>query len=251
MNKTRIEWCDYTINPVKGLCPMHCKTPDGYEYCYAAGERGLYKRFKWNPEIRYTDPGFTIAELQTIKKPSRIFWGSTMELFWDWPELWLRDTFTIIRQFPQHTFIFLTKQPQNLIKWEFPDNCWVGVSVTNKIQFLAGMNHMANVKATVKFISFEPLLESVESSSPIGKHLMNGGINWVIIGRQTPLSAKTMPHITDIQRIIFAANEIPIPVFLKDNLKGFLPFQQFPDGWKEVYKLRQELPNPSPVNYTL
>lgn len=24
MNKTKIEWADYTINPVKGLCPMAC-----------------------------------------------------------------------------------------------------------------------------------------------------------------------------------------------------------------------------------
>ncbi len=46
MNKTKIPWCDYTINPVKGLCPMAC------EYCYA---RKMYKRFKWNPVIRYDD----------------------------------------------------------------------------------------------------------------------------------------------------------------------------------------------------
>ena len=44
MNLTKIEWCDYTINPVKGLCPMACS------YCYA---RRMYKRFKWNPEIRF------------------------------------------------------------------------------------------------------------------------------------------------------------------------------------------------------
>ena len=46
MNKTKIEWTDYTINPVKGLCPMACS------YCYA---RAMYKRFRWNPEIRYDD----------------------------------------------------------------------------------------------------------------------------------------------------------------------------------------------------
>ena len=37
MNKTKIEWCDYTWNPVVG-----CKT--GCDYCYA--ER-MNKRFKW------------------------------------------------------------------------------------------------------------------------------------------------------------------------------------------------------------
>lgn len=29
MQKTKIPWADYTINPVKGLCPMACS------YCYA------------------------------------------------------------------------------------------------------------------------------------------------------------------------------------------------------------------------
>lgn len=48
MNKTKIPWCDYTINPVKGICPMHCKDNLGKEYCYAARPNGLYKRFKWN-----------------------------------------------------------------------------------------------------------------------------------------------------------------------------------------------------------
>ena len=46
MNKTKRPWTDYTLNPVKGLCPMACP------YCYA---RAMYKRFKWNPKIRITD----------------------------------------------------------------------------------------------------------------------------------------------------------------------------------------------------
>ena len=37
MNKSKIEWCDYTINPAIG-----CK--HGCSYCYA--ER-MNKRFKW------------------------------------------------------------------------------------------------------------------------------------------------------------------------------------------------------------
>ena len=231
MAKTKIEWCDYTVNPVKGLCPMACP------YCYA---RRMYKRFKWNPDIRFWQPSF----FATYPKGSKVFIGSTMELFGDWIKCeWIETIFTICRQRDDVTWIFLTKQPENLLKWSpFPDNCWVGVSAVDKLHFLAACHYLSDVKSKVKFISFEPLLESMESSSPIGKHLMNGGINWVVIGRQTPASATTMPRIQDIQAIIRGANEIPIPVFLKNNLKGFLPFQQFPDSWKEVYKLRQEFP---------
>lgn len=28
MNKTKIEWTDITLNPIKGYCPMNCS------YCY-------------------------------------------------------------------------------------------------------------------------------------------------------------------------------------------------------------------------
>ena len=53
MSKSRIEWLrdpitgkqGFSINPVKGLCPVACKDNDGKEYCYA---RRMYKRFKWN-----------------------------------------------------------------------------------------------------------------------------------------------------------------------------------------------------------
>jgi protein gp37 len=230
MSKTKIEWCDYTINPVKGLCPVAC------DYCYA---RRMYKRFKWNPEIRYDDWVWQVGS--PMPKGSRIFVGSTIDLFHKKTVQFLPTIMEYCEAVQSRTFIFLTKCPENLPK-EWPDNCHVGVSVTNRPMFIQACERLKDVNAKVKFISFEPLLESVQPHAPIGKYLFEAGVKWVIIGRQTPLSASTMPHVTDIQKIIDAANEIPIPVFLKDNLKGFLPFRQFRDGWKEVYKLRQELP---------
>ena len=46
INKTKIEWCDYTINPIKGICKNNCW------YCYAIR---MYKRFGWNPKIRFKE----------------------------------------------------------------------------------------------------------------------------------------------------------------------------------------------------
>lgn len=241
MNKTKIEWCDYTVNPVKGLCPMACS------YCYA---RRMYKRYHWNETIRYIEPGFTIDELQKIKKPSRIFVGSTMELFGNWiPDLWLKDTFKIVSQFPQHTFIFLTKRPENLQKWSpFPANCHVGVSCISWLKFLAAMHYMADIRASVKFISFEPLLESMGPASMIAEHLANGGINWLILGQQTPVSAKTAPKVEWLREIVEAADKANVPVFLKNNLYDLLPTEppfflpdRMPDG-SSAYTMRQELP---------
>ena len=72
MQKSKIEWCDYTINPVKGLCPVGCS------YCYA---RRMYKRFGWNPEIRYDDMVWQTGGY--MPKGSKIFIGSTIDLFHD------------------------------------------------------------------------------------------------------------------------------------------------------------------------
>lgn len=151
---TKIEWCDYTINPVKGLCPMACS------YCYA---RRMYKRFKWNPEIWY-EYACLPRQLKKIKTPSKIFIGSTMELFGDWiHEGWLTDIFRFVKENPQHTFIFLTKQPQKFIKYSpYPSNVYIGVSVTNQAQYDNALRYLKGVQATVKFLSIEPLLEEIK-----------------------------------------------------------------------------------------
>jgi len=244
MNKTKIEWCGYTINPVKGLCPMACS------YCYA---RAMYKRFKWNPEIRYNYFGWD--NLPT--KPSRIFVGSTIELFGEWIEpQWLTHIFKMVETNKMHTFIFLTKQPQNLIKWSpFPDNCWVGVTITDLLdrEGKTPLRPMLDIEAKVKFISFEPLLNSGDGSRPdaLAKAFQLAGINWVIIGAQSPYSKKTFPKWEWVREIIEACDKTSIPIFLKDNLRllrlsceGGIPFyKHHPSGTME---LRQEFPVDTP-----
>jgi len=238
MNKTKIEWCDYTINPVKGLCPMACS------YCYA---RAMYKRFKWNPEIRYDD--WVWQEGGHIPSGSRVFVGSTMEIFGEWVNpAWLQNIFDCCRSLPKHTFIFLTKQPQNLIKWSpFPDNCWVGVSVTSAKDAIIRVPKLKDIVAPVKFISFEPLLKPIAPPNQLYIMLKLSGINWIIIGAQTPRSEKTFPKWAWVREIIEAADTAGIPVFLKPNLglleyscEGSTPFyKRHPAG---TWKIRQELP---------
>jgi len=249
MNKTKIEWADYTINPVKGLCPMDCKDNQGKSYCYA---RRMYKRFGWEPELKFNGRWF--APILGLAEPKRIFVGSTMELFGEWiPDEWMASILEEASLFdglgyPQHTFIFLTKQPQNLVKWSpFPDNCWVGVSATNRQQWVHAQNYLHEIEAPVKFYSFEPLLGDVVGQPELvyfSNALKNSGINWIIIGQQTPVAPVTLPRREWIQEIIKAADIASIPVFEKDNLRAFLPFRQhYKDDYHDkCYSLRQEFP---------
>ena len=214
MQRTKIPWCDYTINPVKGLCPVACS------YCYA---RRMYKRFKWNPRIEWDEQ--CLLDLRKIKEPSRIFVGSTMELFGDWVfGSALSIIFQYVRNYPEHIFIFLTKKPENL-PLEWPDNCWVGVSVTGNGDMTLALTNLANIKATVRFLSIEPLLGQIGMDDHMS---MKGIVDWVILGEQTRPTVH--PHKEWCSEIINASDKASIPVFIKEPLASYLNIyrQEFP-----------------------
>ena len=242
MNKTKIEWVKnpdgtqgYTLNPVKGKCPMACS------YCYA---RKMYDRFKWNPEVRY-DPMVlnNVRRKLHFSEGYRIFVGSTMELFnekWIKP-WWLWEILAFCAKFPQHTFQFLTKCPEKLGYYEFPDNCWVGVTATNNRMFHDALAYLEQIKATVRYISIEPCLERILSDfGSIPRDILD----WLIIGAQT--KPYRPPAIQDVEEIVRACDKAGVPVFLKDNL---IPLLNQHRVWEWEWaispngKLRQEMPN--------
>jgi protein gp37 len=233
--KKSIGWADFSINPVKGYCPVGCS------YCYA---RRMYDRFHWDKTIRLDDHAMAMAILgiEHLKKPSRIFVGSTIELFGEWvkPE-WLKEIFILARVYTQHIFIFLTKQPQNLQKWSpFPQNCYIGVSATNYSQFRHALDGLQGISARVKFISFEPLQEGFSVTRVVTTKRFDicfglQDLDWLIIGMETG-NRKGKPPLSQVQNwareIIKVADEAGIPCFTKDNLK--LPAnevrREFPNG---------------------
>ena len=156
--------------------------------------------------------------------------------------------FTTIKQCPQHRFLFLTKQPQNLAQWApFPDNCYVGVSATNKSMFYTAVWELQNVKARVKYLSLEPLRswdktskEPIDTISHCSDWLRRAGINWLIIG------AQTKPEVEWVKEIVGAADKAGIPVFLKDSLQALWKDDLFYPEWAMTQQdglcLRQEMP---------
>jgi len=187
----------------------------------------MYKRFKWNPIIRYDD--WVWHDGCNIPRGSKTFVGSTIELFGDWiePE-WMEIIFSYCRSCPSHIFIFLTKQPQNLRKFSpFPDNAWVGVTATNKRMTSNALFYLDAIEAKVKFISFEPLLEDACVDSDTFWTYTEAGIatgekeqriNWVIIGGQSGKD-KFYPPEEWIEEIESACGKARIPAFEKNNLR--------------------------------
>ena len=246
MNKTLIEWVK---NP---------DGTQGYAWNFASGcgnnidgrcKGGGFKCWAYSISQRFEDhypngfkptiyPSALLSPLY-LKKPSRILCAFMGDLFWDCPEFdpdciidvktdtgfidhdtlraWV---FNAAKYCPQHTFLFLTKQPQNLIKWSpFPENCWVGVTATDANMFFMAMHHLEEIRAEVKYISIEPMLERCYSLALQAN--LRASADWVIIGAQT--RPTKFPNPRWVHEIICACREAGIPYFLKDNLAGCLP----------------------------
>ena len=217
MQKTKIEWVKnpdgsqgYTWNPIKGYCPHDCP------YCYA---HRLYNRFGWDKTLRFDFP--ELYRLDTIKEPSRIFVGSMIDIYHDSiVERWTRTIIVISRDYPQHTFITLTKFPENLCEFNFPENWWIGITVdgTTNIEYRL---HLADyfMGKNKRFISFEPILNA--SVTQIGIKYMD----WIIIGGKFPGPVHKKEWIDDIIR---RADDFGIPIFIKDNANYSIERKEFP-----------------------
>jgi len=210
MSKSAIEWTDETWNPVTGCT----KRSPGCKNCYA--ER-FAKRLKAMGNEKYKD-GFTvkmhwdrIEEPLSWRKPRIVFVNSMGDLFHEEVSLpFIKACFEIMNEKREHIFQILTKNALRLsqvhqhLKWS--ENIWLGVSIENE-DYCWRKDHLVKTEAKTKFISFEPLLESVKNCS-----LQE--IDWVIAGGESGPGARPLKK----QWLIEIRNkclEKKIPFFFK------------------------------------
>ncbi len=246
MNKTKIDWCDSTWNPVTGC--LH-----GCEYCYA---RGIAERFGGKQKyanvfdesepIKGSDgkalayphsfsPTFHRYRLNDYigKQGRNIFVCSMADLFGSWvPENWIDEVFDTCEKAPQHNYLFLTKNVERYceLKCGLPDgdNMWYGTSVTKEIE-VSRFNSLPAFHKT--FVSIEPILQDLEIKS---HNVMFSQIDWVIIGAETGRRKnKVVPERKWIEDIVNECRNAyyPVPVFMKSSLAeiwGEPLIQEFP-----------------------
>ena len=264
LGKTGIEYGDYVWNFASG-CGNQAegKCNSGSFNCWA---HSICQRFEGHYPNGFQPTVYPEALLSPLylKKPSRILCVFMGDLFDDWflPTMMVASAnspygkdlktkvYDTINACPQHTFLFLTKQPQNLSQWSpFPDNAWVGVSATDDMKYVEAFALLANIKAGVKYISFEPLLSRI---SDTGAFMKSAGLKWIIIGAQT--KPYKQPKIEWVKEIVQAADKAGVKVFLKNNIRSLLcdalaakqieRNQFFVKGDQSGYgwNLRQEMP---------
>ena len=250
LSKSGIEYLGYVWNFYSG-CRHKQMGICHVDKCWA---EGITKRMKHNYPNGFEPTFYPEAFLSPLhlKKPSIIGCAFMGDLFGDWINYTDKNgtvtpqniVYPIAKRCPQHTFLFLTKRPQNLIKWSpFPDNCWVGVSVCNDKMLDVAVDKLEDTQAKVKFISFEPLQKRLTLSLDYAFHY--SGISWAIIGAQT--KPYKPPKMTWIDEIVRACDKAGISVFEKNNL---MPLVEQAFG-REIYQsliltpdgdLRQEMP---------
>ena len=236
MNKTRIEWTDFTWNPVTGCWGPGgtAEKPNRCSYCAA---RTASRRFwrKYVPD-KTMDPFVPmlhtkrLSEPAKVKKPSKIFVCFMADLFGDWvPQQWIIETLAIARYCSHHTFQFLTKNPKRLKDFKFSPNCWVGTTVTNQEDEWR-LRELLKVKARVRFVSHEPLISAIDLSRTWFKVVFTHSDvtpNWAIIGGMTgPGAVKPEPEW--VQGLIDQYQAAGVPVFVKGAPYKDFPIREWP-----------------------
>jgi protein gp37 len=196
-------FCDWSWNPVRGLCP---ESPE-----YA---RRIYARFHYDPQIRLDEK--ELMAPCNLKKPARIFCGSTIDMFHqDIHGDWLRQIAKVIEDNSQHIFQFLYHFSPH--RGVFPYNCWLGLTVTSYRDANKALAFSKTYPNHIKFFSFEPLLGDPEIQEEVYEN-----INWVIIGAESGnRKGKVIPKLDWVSKLLNAADEHHLPVYMKDNLQPY------------------------------
>lgn len=250
MNKSLIEWCDFTWNPVTG-CQHGCL------YCYAAKQANRFSgnvlinktseqlRKEWDErgtrwvlkkpfknEIGKVTPfpvkfepmfrEYCLPMPAQKKKPAVIFVVSMGDLFGEWvPDEWIRRVFGAAQAAPWHTYLFLTKNPQRYIqlaeagKLPQQKNFWYGTTVTRPDQQYAWFE-----PGTYNwFLSIEPIQEDFTfDASWVIRSETKGTYAppWIIVGAETGQQKnKTIPQAEWVQHILEFSQAHGSKVFLK------------------------------------
>lgn len=257
MNKTSIEWTDYTWNSIRAQfgkgqpwskSGTFCtRISPGCTNCYASV---INKRF--GNGLEYTVPNLEkveffidekiLEEPLRRKKPARIFVGDMFDLFHEQiPRELIDKVFDVMALCQQHTFQILTKRAGRMESFlsfrysnshgSFPlPNVWVGVSVESQQYANERIPKLLQAPAAVRFLSVEPLLESVNLCSidggggyffncladrvPFGHYEYKTGIDWVICGGESGPGARPF-NLAWAEKLLEQCRAAGVPFFFK------------------------------------
>lgn len=185
-----IEWTHGTWNPVTGCT----KISAGCDHCYAERFSERFRGVKGHPYEVGFDLTLRPERLDQPKhwrRPQLIFVNSMSDLFHkDIPAEYIDCVFDTMENADWHIYQVLTKRSslmRDFINRRYsdspvPKHIWLGVSIESALK-LSRLHHLKQTNASVRFVSFEPLLGSLGS-------LNFEGVHWVIAGGESGPGAR-------------------------------------------------------------
>lgn len=205
MTRTRIDWADWTWNPVWG-CRNSCS------YCYA---RSIARRFGLQVCGRNDFAPMWVEKnfkKKFPRKPSRIFVNSMSDVAY-WEPEWFWRVMKKIQEHPEHRFLFLSKEPWRC-EWVPIRNTMLGYSITKQGDCDQLMEHGHR---PVSFLSIEPML------GPVRLWLF-WLPRWVIVGAETGnRNERVIPEQEWLREIWSFCETQNIPLFFKASLRPYWP----------------------------
>ena len=176
-NISTIEWTNATWNPVTGCT----KVGAGCDNCYAEKFAERWRGVKGHAYENGFDLQLRPERLELPlkwRKPRMVFVCSMGDPFHkDVPDAFIDKIFDTMEAADHHIFQLLTKRSSRMRDFAkdrygdalCPSHIWLGVSVENR-QVLSRLRHLQATPASVRMVSFEPLLEDLGEIDLTGIH---------------------------------------------------------------------------------
>ena len=219
MQKTKIDYLDYTTNPIKMRC-----TPvsSGCANCWHIQRA---KMLAQNPSIHPLwriayGGGLPVLDLKELEAPLRPrrderrpwriglqFMGDLLHEKIDY--LWFEKIMKVVKGASWHRFFLLTKRPERLyINFDYPKNLWLGVSVEDQKTYDQRASILSRIECAHRWISFEPLLGQITTE------FMDWRCDWAVCGGETGSNARPM-HPDWIRSVRDQCRVANVPFFFK------------------------------------
>jgi len=232
MNKTNIEYLDYTWNPISMRCSP---ISPGCANCWhlAVADRlaknpkiSIVKRRAYSGKSRYfLDQKELEAPLER-KKPSIIgvqFMGDLFKWYISYEDH--EKIMEVVKAAKQHTFIMLTKRPVRMKQFvetfnsynnsrdKSLPNLWLGVTCENQETLEERRPILLKMPAAKRLLSVEPMLSDIDIR-PRHFQADGGWLDWVICGCESG-SKRRKTEIDWIANLRDQCFALELPFFLK------------------------------------
>lgn len=218
---SKIEWTDHTFNPWIGCTKVSVGPKGACVNCYAevatptramhigwgpGKPRHRTSASTWDMPLRYERNAE--AFLAAHGRRQRVFCASLADVFDNEVDpQWRTDLFRLIQQTPHLDWLLLTKRIGNARQmlndtmaalhhssWdEWPwAHVWLGSTIVTQDEFDRDVEKLIETPARVRFLSCEPLMESIEFPLPCRGSLFWSSVHWIIVGGESGRNPRPM-----------------------------------------------------------